>query len=309
MTLGRYGPVTVEEARDRAMKLIGAVADGKDPANTLTEYRRSPTIADAAAEFLTEHVATKRKPTTEALYRHVVHGCIVPALGERKIRDLTKAEVSRYHNSMRSTPYLANRALAVLGSLYTWAGRRGLVAEEFNPTKRIEKFREARRERFLTSEELQRLGDTLREAETTGIPWEVDEEKPSAKHAPKEDKRFSVISPYAVAAVRLLLFTGCRLREILGLRWEHVDFERGLLLLSESKSGRKPIMLGAPALRILADLPPAGTYVIVGHDPEKPRTDLKRPWAAIRRRAKLAGVRIHDLRQNAESRKMPSDAT
>jgi hypothetical protein len=147
MTLGRYGPVTVEEARDRATKLLGAVADGQDPAAAMTQAQRSPTVAEAAIDFLNEHVATKRKPTTAAFYRHILDRHIVPGPGRRKLRDLTKADVARFHNSLRKTSYLANRVVAALGSLYSWAGRRGLVPEEFNPTRRLEKFRESRRER------------------------------------------------------------------------------------------------------------------------------------------------------------------
>jgi integrase len=95
---------------------------------------------------------------------------------------------------------------------------------------------------FLTGEELERLGSAIRDAETTGVPWTVDETRPTAKHVPKA-RRFTKIGPSAAAALRLLLFTGCRLREILHLRWEHVDFERGCLFLPDSKSARKTVIL------------------------------------------------------------------
>jgi len=209
--------------------------------------------------------------------------------------------VIKLHTSKSSTPAAANYAVAALGSLYTWAAQRGQVPEGFNPTRRIAKFRENRRERFLTTPELQRLGDALREAETTRIPWDVDETRSAAKHAPKPNKRLTVVSPFAIAAIRLLLFTGCRLREILDLRWDHVDFERGVLFLPDSKIGRKTVLLGAPALRVLSSLSRVGPYVIAGSDPEKARSDLKRPWNAIRRRAGLEEVRIHDLRHSYAS--------
>jgi integrase len=301
MTLGRFGPVTVEEARAKAMKIIGAVADGHDPAATLRENRNAITVEEAVREFLAGHVAIKRKAKTLASYRHALSRHIIPGLGKKKIQDVTKADVIKLHTSKSSTPAAANYAMAALGSLYTWAARQGYVPEYFNPTRRIDKFRENRRERFLTTAELQRLGDALREAETAGLQWDVDETKPTAKHAPKLSKRLTVVSPFAVAAIRLLLFTGCRLREILDLRWEHVDFERGVLFLPDSKTGRKTVLVGAPALRVLSGLPRVGPYVIAGSDPEKARTDLKRPWNAIRRRARLEGVRIHDLRHSYAS--------
>jgi len=301
MTLGRFGPVTVDEARAKAMKIIGAVADGRDPAAMLRESRNAITVEQAVREFLAEHVSIKRKAKTLASYRYALNRHIIPKLGKRKIRDVTKMDVIKLHTSKSSTPAAANYAVAALGSLYTWAARRGHVPEFFNPTRGIDKFRENRRERFLTTPELQRLGDALREAETTGLSWDVDETKPTAKHAPKPNKRLTVVSPFAVAAIRLLLFTGCRLREILDLRWEHVDFERGVLFLPDSKTGRKTVLLGAPALRVLSGLSRVGPFVIAGSDPEKARTDLKRPWNAIRRRAGLEGVRIHDLRHSYAS--------
>jgi integrase len=113
-------------------------------------------------------------------------------------------------------------------------------------------------ERYLTGGELARLGEAIREAETVGLPWTVDESKPNAKHAAKTEKRRTVISPHATAAVRLLLLTGARLREILHLRWEHIDFDRGLLILPDSKTGRKTIVLGGPAAAVLAHIPRIG---------------------------------------------------
>ncbi|MGB8584134.1 MAG: site-specific integrase, partial [Pseudolabrys sp.] len=103
-------------------------------------------------------------------------------------------------------------------------------------------------------------------------------------------------SRHGPLSLRLLMFTGCRLREILNLRWEHVDMERGLLFLPDSKSGRKTVILSAPALAILNGLERMGPYVVPDDDPAKPRPDLKRPWDAITKRAGLDGVRLHDLR-------------
>jgi integrase len=153
----------------------------------------------------------------------------------------------------------------------------------------------------ITGAELERLGASIREAETMGIPWEVNEAKPKAKHLPKATNRFTRIGPFAAAAIRLLLFTGCRLREILHLKWEQVDLERGLLFLADSKTGRKTVILNAPALSVLAGLDRIGSCVVPGDDPERPRADLKRPWEAVAKRAGLNGVRLHDLRHTYAS--------
>src|SRR5262249_4559453 len=168
---------------------------------------------------MSEHVEQKRKPGTVAFYRHLLDKIIKPELGAIKADKVTRAQTAKLHGKLRATPFQANRVLAVIGSMYAFAGRIGIVTEGMNPARRIEQFKAHRRERFLTGEELMRLGAAVREAETKGIPWEVDESKTKAKHLPKAKNRFTKIAPSAAAAIRLLLFTGCRLREILHLEW------------------------------------------------------------------------------------------
>ena len=129
---------------------------------------------------------------------------------------------------------------------------RGLVA---GPARGIERYREQGRERFLTRDELAKLGDALREAETDGLPWEVDETKPGAKHLPRESNRRRILDPFAVAAIRLLILTGARLREILDAQWSQVDLERGVIFLADSKTGKKSIYLSAAAQAVLAGVP------------------------------------------------------
>ena len=135
------------------------------------------------------------------------------------------------------------------------------------------------------------------------MPYEIDEEKPKAKHAPKADKRRVKLDPFAVAAVRLLILTGARLREILDARWQHVDIERGVIFLTDSKTGRKPVYLSAAALEVLAGLPriEGNPHVIPGEKAGQPKADLKKPWAAVKKAAGLEGVRLHDLRHSFAS--------
>jgi integrase len=299
-TIAAVGKITPDRARARAKAILGSVAHGHDPADQKTTERGVPTVAELADRFMSEHVKAKRKAGTAEFYRDILDRIVKPAVGTAKADKLTRLQVGRLHSSLVETPFQANRVLAVVGSMYAFAIRAGIVGEGTNPARRIDKFKESRRERFLTGEELERLGSAIREAETTGVPWTVDETRPTAKHVPK-DRRFTVIGPSAAAALRLLLFTGCRLREILHLRWEHVDFERGCLFLPDSKSGRKTIILNAPALSVLNALERFGPYVVPGDDPEQPRHDLKRPWDAVTKRAGLAGVRVHDLRHTYAS--------
>jgi integrase len=107
----------------------------------------------------------------------------------------------------------------------------------------------------LTIEELARLGDALREGETLGLPYSVDETKPTAEHAPKVDHRGVRLDRFATAAIRLLILTGARLREILHAKWAQIDLERGLIFPADSKTGKKPLYLSAAAQEVLADIP------------------------------------------------------
>jgi integrase len=152
----------------------------------------------------------------------------------------------------------------------------------------LERYPERGRERYLTVDELRRLGRALREAETTGLPWVVDEKGLKAKHLPKAN-RSRVIDPHAVAAIRLLMLTGARLREILDARWDYIDWERGLMFLPDSKTGRKTIYLSDAAIGVLNNIPHIGNnpHIIPGEKKGAPRADLKRPWAAIIRAAEL----------------------
>lgn len=297
VTLGSAGALTADQARRAAQELLANVRLGSDPARERAERRQSITVAELADVFLAEHVEPKRKASTALDYRRILHNLIIPEVGTLKAREVTRGDIAKLHLKWRATPFQANRALAVVSSMYVFADKRGLVAEDSNPAQRIERYPEYRRERFLSVDELERIGEAIREAETVGIAWDVDDTKPGAKHIPKRpENQRTVLSIHAAAAVRLLILTGARLREILHLKWQYVDFERGLLLLPDSKTGRKTIVLNAPALAVLASIPRMGAYVIAGENVERPRADLHRPWKLICRRAGLESVRVHDLR-------------
>jgi integrase len=302
ITIGTHGkPWTPETARKRAVELFGVIAAGGDPASDRDDAKVAVMLDAFFERYLSDHARPKKKPSSAADdQRHFINH-IKPALGYLRLRDVSRSDIVRLHASMQDRPIAANRCLALLSHMFTMAEAWGVIPENTNPCRRIERYREEARERFLTMDELQRLGEALREAETVGLQWSVEGHKRSAKHLPKEPNRRTVVSPHATAAIRLLLFTGARLREILGLRWEWIDLERGVIFLPDSKTGRKTIVLSAPAVAVLGKLTRTGNYVIEGNDPTKPRSDLKRPWAMISRRAALSGLRIHDLRHSFAS--------
>lgn len=314
-TIAAIGKVTPDEARAIAKGILADVAKDIDPARERAEARAAATFASLADDFLA-HIEALRKPNTLAQYRHMLQTYAVPAFGTRKAAAVTPSDVAALHLSLRSKGTTANRVRDVISSMYGWAIKGKILPKMDNPATGIEKFREAKRERYLSTEEIQRLGAAIREAETVGIPWEPDPNK-RMKHAPKPENRRVRIDATVAAALRLFILTGARLREILHLTWEMVDLERGLLLLPDSKTGQKAIVLNAPAQMILSELPRVDRFVIPGKArtlpdgsmESRPRSDLKRPWSLVRKRAGLDAsaenpalrVRIHDLRHTHAS--------
>jgi integrase len=301
--IGEHGRLTPEQARSEARKILGAVEGGADPVAQRKAAREVRTFKAVADDFLALHVETKRKARTGHEYARILSAYVLPAIGSKRIVDVRRADVARMHGKLSGSPYQANRALAVVSAIWNWAARRDEVAFADNPARAIERYPEAGRERYLTSEEIARLGDVLREGETIGLPYSVDEAKPTAKHAPKASNRRAKLDPFAVAAIRLLILTGARLREILDAQWSQLDLERGVLFLADSKSGKKPLYLSAAAQAVLAAIPriKGNPHVIAGVLEGAPRADLNKPWRAVKRAANLEGVRIHDLRHSFAS--------
>ncbi|MER8913727.1 site-specific integrase [Mesorhizobium sp. M0761] len=298
LKLGRVGTLKASEAREAARRAIANAALGKDLVKERSDERASCTVKKLVEDYI---AGKEMKASTRAFYKITLAKHIEPLLGATKAFALTRVDVQRAHSAMsKKARYSANRAMALLSASYVWGAKRAYVPEGTNPAAKIDRNREESRERYLTAEEMARLGDAMREAETIGIPHKLS----ASKHAPKEKNR-TVYGPHVTGAIRLLMLTGCRLREILNLRWAEYDERRGLLLLPDSKTGKKTVVLSAAAQAELDSLPRIGKYVIAGHsaatEHEAPRADLKKPWAAIAGRASLGDVHLHDLRHTFAS--------
>jgi integrase len=278
VTIGRHGEITPTFARAQAKRLLGEIAAGRDPA--ACNKKLDETLADVFHHFLAQHVRTKLKPTTAYYYKLLAETHILPRLGRQPFAQIQRQDVARFHHDLSATPYVGNRSLAVLSKLFNWGEEHGLRPDGSNPCRHVEKYREGRRERFLGQAELARLGDALREAETN-----------------------KSCSPWVIAAIRLLTFTGARRNEILTLRWEHVSEEHGCLMLPDSKTGRKAVHLNPPALDVLQTIPrlEGNPYVICGERPGRHLVNIEKPWRRLRKAAKLDDVRLHDLRHSFAS--------
>lgn len=314
-SLGVFGTVTADEARKAAETYLASAQLGNDLVGEERRARSEMTVSELCDEYIKHGMTTKKASTIKTDIGRI-NGHIRPLLGKKKISIVTRQDVERMLNDVamgktaRDTRTAkgrsiitggkgtATRSVRLLGGIFTYALNHNYILS--NPCAGVKVFKDGSKERFLSKEELDRLAKTLEMAETIGLPWTLRDDA-KTKHRPKDDNMREVLSPLVTGAIRLLLLTGCRLREILHLRWAEVDMERGLLHLPDSKTGRKTVYLSNAAIDVLENLPRAGTYVIAGGNPDRPRADLKRPWKRISGHAEISDVRLHDLRHTFAS--------
>lgn len=289
LQIARHGVITAEEARERAAAVLAQVASGGDPQLTKCERREKLTMAGLCDLYMVEGTALKKASTLQIdkirIARH-----IKPRLGRMKITDITRRDIERLmvdvglgHIRGEATPHTrggvhaAARTVGLLGGIFTFAVERGLL--KANPTRGVKRYKDNRRDRFLSPAELARLGDVLTRLETDGG------------------------DPRHLNIIRLLALTGARKNEIARLRWSEIDREQGLLRLADSKTGAKIIRLGTAALELIEGLlPNDSTWVFPDRrHPDKPIGNLDWAWVGIRKRAGLDDVRIHDLRHSFAS--------
>ena len=275
-TIGPHGPLAAAEARGRAMEILALARKGIDPREAAPQPADSPSVSALGRRFLEEYVPAHCKPSTAAQYRRMTARFVEPAIGGLAVADVQRKDIADLHYAMRKTPYQANRTLGMLSKMFTLAEVWNLRPDGSNPCRHVRTYRERKRERFLSEAETARLGAVLRE---------LEDEMPSA-----------------VAAIRLLLLTGCRMAEIRDLRWAYV--REGWIELPDSKTGGRIVPLGPEAQAVLAAIPREknNPWVFTGRFPGTHRTDLQKPWRLIRKRAGLEDVRIHDLRHSFASR-------
>ncbi len=261
-----------------AQRLLGEFAAGNDPAAEKAKEKALATIAELGARFIDEYIPNHLKTSTQGEYTRAIKLFITPRIGKLKIVEVLRSDIATFHHSMREIPYQANRVIGILSVMLAQAELWGLRPEGYNPCRGIKKFKEEKRERFLSLQELKKLGEAL-EAE-------------------------QLQSPYVAHFFRLLILTGCRLGEIQSLKWDYVDFENSILRLPDSKTGKKTIYLGEAAVNELKRIPKVigNPHVICGNNEGQFLADVQAPWQRTRKAAGIEDVRIHDLRHTFASR-------
>jgi integrase len=300
LVIGKVNVLTPDEARTLAGDKLKEVTKGGDPSAERHRVRREAlTIAELADLYLAEGPATKpnKKASSWATDRSNIERHVKPLLGRKLAASLTHDDVVKFQRDVAAGkskadiktkkrgraivdggPGTAARSLAVLGATLEWAAHPDRKLIPANPAKGVKLLKGRKRERFLSEAELAKLADALAAME--------------AEHR---------LNPTATAAIRLLLLSGCRKSEILSLRWVWADVERGVLRLPDSKTGAKVVPLAAAAVKLLAEVPRRGDYVLPAASGAGHYTGLQKDWERVRARAGLAGVRIHDLRHSFAS--------
>ena len=288
MAIGTTAELTAAQARERAKALAAQIALGTDPLEAKQQHRRDAVAAETvtafAERYMRQHCLPKKKPQSIANDRALLTNYILPAIGSLAMRDVGRADIITLHQSMADTPIYANRCLALLSKMFNLSELWGVRPDGTNPCRHVARNKERRRQTFLSSAQLARLGDVLAQVEREGIE-----------------------PPSAVPALRLLLATGARRSEILTLKWDYVRLEERRIDLPDSKTGPKSIPLNSVAIGVLTDLQrardpeDASPWVLPGRLPGKPLVGLPHSWERIRTRAGLAGVRLHDLRHTNAS--------
>lgn len=296
-TIGAPGsPWTPESARDKALSVLGEVAEGEDPQETKRLDRKAITVAQLCDLYLREGLVT-RKPSSVVAARGDIENHIKPLIGNRRVLHISREDVEKLLiavadgrtakcartrkqglSRVRGGRGAANSTVQVLSAVFGFAMGRRIRPD--NPAYRVRRFPGKKLERFLSPAELGRLGEAISAAERLGVE-----------------------SPYALAAMRLLILTGCRRNEILTARRDYVDHYHRCLRLPDSKTGAKVVHLGVAAMRVIERIPevPGNPYLLPGPGGEGRLVNLQKPWTRIRAAAGLDDVRLHDLRHSFAS--------
>jgi integrase len=291
-TIGEHGAAWTEAtARAEAQIILGGIQKGESPAAVRLKAKGVPTMEAWIRTFIDQRQGIIKDSTLynyECFLRNYISG--TKGIGPARIDLVTRTQVSNLHRSLQDKPRAANHLIAFLSVAFEEARAAGLIAKDAdNPAKDIKRFKERRRERFLTQAELLRVGEAFYEVEKQGT-----------------DK-------FAIAAIRLLIITGCRKNEVLSARWTWVDLDRGFLNLPDSKTGTKSVYLGPAAIYLLSSLPrvAGNSFIFPGHKDGDHFKALQHVWERVRIIAKLEPtqlpngkieqVRIHDLRHSFAS--------
>lgn len=262
--------MTLTEARVAAREWLAKVALGCDPTAEWAAESLSPTVTEVARRWLRDCEATA-KPRTIQMYTEILNKYVIPKLGGLKVYTAHYEDIDAPHKAMSKTPYLANRVLAVLSCIFSYAEKSRFRLAGDNPCRHVTRFKEDKRKRYLTKAEAPAVAAAL------------------SAHA--------VRNPQAVAFIYLLMLSGARPIEITTARREWVECvgDGGVLRLPDSKTGARPVFLPPQVMSIIAKLPICQDGRLFS---------IKSPkhlWSKLRLEAGVPDMRLYDLRHSFAS--------
>ncbi len=276
VSLGTSKQIAANQARRHAREKLAEVALDGLPSRKTTKSRvkETPLMRDYAERFWADY-AHHWKPSTRKRNRTGIDRDILPTFGDRRVDEITKADISFWRDGFAGRTGAFNRTIPILSVMMGYAEKLGHRRSGSNPCRGTPRYKRKRMERFLSAREYGQLATALND--------------------------FEVERSAVVAAIRLLIYTGARCGEIENLRWEWVQEPR--LMLNDSKTGAKIVYLNRQAVEVIASIPdrtPTGLVFPSVRDREKP-IKLGMHWPEIRNRAALPDVRLHDLRHSFAS--------
>lgn len=274
LTLGTPPSMTIATARRIARQKVAEVRLRGLPLPTPRGARSGETFAEVADELIVS-LSRRWKASTIKGARCDLRNKLLPFFGDTAISEIAKADVNRWRDSMALHSGAFNRSLPILSALMQEAEAFGYRRTGSNPCRGIARYKRKSKERFLSMAEYRRLAEVL------------------------EDARGA--KPVAVHFIWLLIFTGARVGEIAGMRWEWVKGER--VFLPDSKTGAKVLYLNAPA-RAVIDQVRTGRregFVFPSRRSAERSFDVSQSWTLLRAKAGLKDVRLHDLRHSFAS--------
>jgi len=284
LKVGIHGNITCEIAREIARGWTGDLARGIDPKDQNKKRESEEKQSILMKEFLTiyaeKHKKAHNKHSTIHRDSYRLKNTILPFFGHMIVSEVASEDILRFQDHLKYSTIQFNRCCSLLSAAFKIAELWGHRPKNSNPCQGIKRYPEKRKQRFLTQEELEKLDFILKEEETLGS-----------------------LSRYSLAAIRMLIYTGCRLEEVLSLKWRDVFLKEGYFHLKDSKGGETAIPLSESAKTIFKNVEKdkENPYVFIGGKPGTCLTTLKRAWSKVRERANLKEVRIHDLRHTFAS--------
>ena len=265
--LGTYPPMPPEKARTAAMEILLEYQKGGDPVEEKRRSKAVPTFKSWMDTYMVEVERRKKHPRNDRRYL----GMAEERWGTRLLDSIDVTDVRKAFESITNhgKPIDANRWLASVRACLQAAWREDLVVT--NPAMKVKPNREnPPRDRTLSDDEFRRLLAAVDELQ----------------------------DPHVKAGFLMLIETGARLSEVLRAEWSQVDLDEGTWRIPSTKAGRPQVLpLARSTVAMLRNLDRLGSYIVAGRDPETPRSDLKRPWAALQKAADISDVHVHDLRR------------